>query len=204
VWRLCAAGWRVRYAPEVAVRHEHRTRLRAFVATRHAYARSAGALARRHPAALPAARLNPELTLIWALALCGRRRGALVAAGVATARRAGALPGPPRRRAGLAAATVARGLASTALATAHAARRSWSPPLLALAVMRPRVRGAVLAAFAVPVAHDALTARDPRALPGDAALRLLDEVIGAVGTWDGCIRERTLRPLLPAWRGWRA
>ena len=59
VWRLDAAGWRVRYAPEVEVLHEHPVRLSEFVARRHLYASSVGLLARRHPDALRAVWLTP-------------------------------------------------------------------------------------------------------------------------------------------------
>jgi hypothetical protein len=31
-------------------------------------------------------------------------------------------------------------------------------------------------------------------------MRRLDELIGALGTWEGCIRARMIRPLLPAVR----
>jgi mycofactocin system glycosyltransferase len=198
VWRLCRAGWRVRYAPEIAVRHEHRSRLRDFVATRYRYARSAGALARRHPSALPATRLAPSPALIWGLTLAGRPGAALAATSWTTLRRARRLAGLPGPRHGLAALTVARGLGLTGLALAQATRRSWSVPLLALAPRHPRVRAVLLAAFAIPVLQDAIAAREPRALPGDAPLRLLEELVAVVGTWDGCLRERTLRPLLPS------
>jgi hypothetical protein len=98
----------------------------------------------------------------------------------------------------LAGAEVARGLGATGLALAHAVRRAWAPPLLLLAWRRPRVAALIAAAFAVPVVQDALTARDPDALAADAALRLLAELVALAGTWEGCIRGRTIRPLLPA------
>jgi mycofactocin system glycosyltransferase len=198
VWRLCRAGWRVRYAPEITVRHEHPSRLGGFVATRYRYARSAGALARRHPPALPATRLAPAPALIWGLALAGRPSAALAATGWTTLRRAGRLSGLPGPRHGLAAATVARGLGLTGLALAQATRRSWSVPLLLLAPGHRRVRAVLLAAFAIPVLQDVISARERRALAGDAPLRLLEELIAAAGMWDGCIRARTLRPLLPS------
>jgi len=199
VWRLLRAGWRVRYAPEIAVWHEHRVRLRAFVADRHTYARSAGRLARRHPAALPAVWLNPGLAAVWVLALAGRPKAALGAAtwaGVSQVRKLSRRRGLPGGLAGL---VVARGLVGSGLALAHAVRR-WSPALLALALRRPGIRAGLVAAFAVPVIEDGLRSRDPAAALADAPLRLLDEVLAATGTWDGCVRERTLRPLLPARR----
>jgi hypothetical protein len=98
----------------------------------------------------------------------------------------------------LAGAEVARGLGATGLALAHAVRRAWAPPLLVLAWRRPRIAALIAAAFAVPVVQDALGARDPDALAADASLRLLAELVALAGTWEGCVRGRTIRPLLPA------
>ena len=200
VWRLCAAGWRVRYAADVSVHHEHRSGLRAFVGVRRQYARSVGALARRHPAALPAMWLSPAVAVPWALTLAGRPGAAALAAGWATARRGERLRRFPGRPYALAAATVSRGLAGTGCALARAARRPWAPPLLLLAARDRRVRRALAVAFALPVVQDALATRDPLAVAGDVPLRLLDELVSASATWEGCLRARTLRPLLPSWR----
>ena len=104
-------------------------------------------------------------------------------------------PAPPTALAG---AEVARGLAATGLALANAVRRAWAPPLLALAWRRPRVAALMAVAFAVPVVQDALAAPDRDALAPDAALRLLVELVALAGTWEGCVRGRTIRPPLPA------
>ena len=198
VWRLGRAGWRVRYAPEVGVWHDHRVRLREFSADRLRYARSLGALSRRHPGAAPAMWVSPGLALTWALALAGRPRAALGCAAwgiVRYRRKVRRLPVSPTALAG---AEVARGLGATGLALAHAVRRAWAPPLVVIAWRRPRVAALIAAAFAVPVVQDGLAARDPEALATDAALRLLAELVALAGTWEGCVRERTIRPLLPA------
>jgi mycofactocin system glycosyltransferase len=201
VWRLCGAGWRVRYAPEIEVHHEHRASLAQFVAGRRAYARSGGMLARRHPDALPAVWVSPAPALAWALALSGRPRGALAAAGWAAVRhgvRIRRVGGAGRPRGELAGVMAVRVAAATGLTLAHGMRRPWLPPLLAFAVYQPRVRAGLLAAFAAAVTQDALAAGDVRALPGDAALRVLEEVVAALATWEGCLRAGTVRPLLPS------
>jgi mycofactocin system glycosyltransferase len=200
VWRLCQAGWRVRYASEVDVWHEHRVSLREFMADRRRYARSGGHLARRHPGAAAAMWVSPELALPWVLALAGRPQAALTCIAGVTVRHRHRLRRVPGSPAGLAGMAVAHGLAATGLALGHAVRRAWAPPLLALGRSRPQVGALVLAAFAVPVIEDAVAARDPRTLPADAGLRLLEELIALAGTWEGCIRGRTIRPLLPSWR----
>jgi mycofactocin system glycosyltransferase len=198
VWRLCHTGWRVRYVPEVDIWHEHRVRLRDFGADRLRYARSLGALSRRHPGAAPAMWVSPGPALTWALALAGRPRAAVACAAWTTARYRRKVRRLPVSPTGLAAAEVARGLAATGLALAHAVRRAWAPPLLALAWRRPRVAALMAVAFAAPVVLDVADTRDPTALASDAALRLLAELIALAGTWEGCARGRTIRPLLPA------
>ncbi|HEX3975424.1 MAG TPA: mycofactocin biosynthesis glycosyltransferase MftF [Solirubrobacteraceae bacterium] len=203
VWRLCRAGWRVRYAPEVDIWHDHRLRLRDFTADRRRYARSLGPLSRRHPGAAPAMRISPGLALPWALALAGRPRGAAAAVAWAILRYrarlsqgAGGLVGVGGA-ASLAGAGVARGLAATGQGLGYAVRRAWAPALLAVAWRRPRARAILAAAYAAPVIEDALATRDLRALPADAGLRLLGELVALAGTWEGCVRSRTLGPLLP-------
>ena len=160
------AGWRVRYAAEVDIWHEHRVRVRDFAGDRRRYAASLGPLARRHPGAAPAMWVSPGLAAPWALALAGRPRAA--AASVAWAavrhrarlrRRADGLVGA-RGAVALAGAGVARGLGATGLGLAYGARRAWAPPLVALARHRPRLRVALVAAFAVPVIQDAAATRD--------------------------------------------
>jgi mycofactocin system glycosyltransferase len=203
VWRLCDVGWGVRYASEVDIWHDHRVRLRDFTADRWRYARSLGPLARRHPGAAPAMRVSAGLAAPWALALAGRPRAAVAAVAWTTLRYRAKL----RRGAGglvgagevvsLTAAGVARGLGATGDGLGYAVRRAWAPPLVLLGWRRPRVRAMLVAAFAAPVVQDAVATRSPRALPADAALRVLGELVGLAGTWDGCVRARTIRPLLP-------
>jgi mycofactocin glycosyltransferase len=204
IWRLCRSGWRVRYAPEVAIWHDHRVRVRDFAADRWRYARSLGPLARRHPRAAPAMRVSPGLAVPWALALAGRPRAALASVAwtavryrARLGRRVGGLVSPGR----LAGAGVARGLAATGQGLGYAVRRAWAPALFALAARRGcgarRARAVLVAAFALPVIQDAASTRDPRALATDAALRLLAELVALAGTWEGCLRARTIGPLLP-------
>ncbi len=59
VWRLHAAGWRVRYEPGVTVAHHEPASAPALLARRYRYGTSAGPLARRHPANLSPLILTP-------------------------------------------------------------------------------------------------------------------------------------------------
>ena len=52
VWRMTAAGWRVRYAPEAVMGHDHRVTFRAWFARRADYGTSAAALEQLHPGAV--------------------------------------------------------------------------------------------------------------------------------------------------------
>jgi mycofactocin system glycosyltransferase len=198
VWRLGDGGWHVRYAPEAEAWHDHRIRLRGFVTRRHLYARSVGMLARRHPRALPAMWVSPPLTVPWALLAAGRRWAALAAAAAVVVRGGRQMRRLPGASPALACGLVARGLGATGLALAHAIRRPWAPPLLLAARRRPAARRALLAAVATAVVQDAVATRRLGPALADAPVRILDEAVAAVGTWDGCLRERTLRPLLPS------
>jgi mycofactocin glycosyltransferase len=200
VWRLCRAGWRVRYAAEVDIWHEHRVRLRDFTGDRWRYARSLGPLARRHPGAAPAMRVSPALVATWVFAWRGRPRSAGLCAGWAAVRSWARLRrgtrglGSPGRLAG---AGVIRGLGATGQGLGYAVRRAWAPPLLVAARRRPRVRALLAAAFVAPMVEDGLRTRDLRALPAEAALRTLGELVALAGTWEGCLRARTIGPLVP-------
>jgi hypothetical protein len=57
----------------------------------------------------------------------------------------------------------------------------------------------MVTAFAARITQDAITTRAYTAVLGDAAVRLLDEAVASAGTWEGCLQERTIRPLLPSW-----
>jgi mycofactocin system glycosyltransferase len=200
VWRLGAAGWRIRYAPDVDVRHDHPARLAQLVARRYIYAQSVGLLARRHPRALPAVWITPAAALAWALAIGGRRAGpaAVVLWSIARTEKRLRRVTPTSRR--LAASVTLRGFGHTAAGLSRAVRRAWSPPLLMIASRSPRARAVLAAAFAARILEDALATADVQTVIRDAPLRILDEVIAAAGTWDGCIRARTIRPLLPSFR----
>jgi mycofactocin system glycosyltransferase len=200
VWRLWRAGWRVSYEPRAHVWHDHRVRFREWVSRRRVYAGSIGSLALRHPDALPATRVSPWMAAPWAFFLTGHHRIALAGAAVEAALLSRRLKGSPDDRYRLASALVSRGLLATGLGLAHAVRRAWAPPLLLLGRRRTTLRRVVLASFAAPLIQDALATREPRAVLADAPIRLLDEAVALAGTWEGCIRHRTVRPLLPTWR----
>jgi mycofactocin system glycosyltransferase len=199
VWRLGASGWHVRYAPEAEAWHDHRLRLGEFLVRRHLYARSVGMLAHRHPRALPAIWMSVPMALPWGLLAAGRRRAALGAAAVVIVRGGWQLRRLPGTSPALAGQLVARGLGATGVGLARAIRRAWAPPLLLAAHRRAWARRALLAAFATALAEDAVATRRLGPALADVPVRILDEAVAGLGTWHGCLEERTLRPLLPTW-----
>jgi mycofactocin system glycosyltransferase len=194
VWRLAAAGWRCRYEPAAEVWHEVRPSLRALAAQRLSYGRAAAPLAARHGDAVAPARLTLSAAAAWSLALVGLPSlGAAVAATPAAglARRA-RLPLLDAARLTLA------GAQSAGEQLAAATTRPWLPLAVAVSVRSRRTRRWLMLAVAVPAARDWLRLRPALDPVRFAALRLLDDAAYGAGVWQGCLRERTLRPLLPA------
>ena len=202
VWRLTAAGWRVRYEPGARVAHDHPSRAGQWFRRRAFYGTGAALLAARHGGAVAPVVLAPESAVAWALALAGGRRGRAAAAGVLAltsvrlARRLGR-PGerPPL---GFAAALVLRGQGAAGRTLARAVTRHHWPLALVAAVISRRARHAVLAVAAA----DAVGAWWPqRGRVGPvrfAGGRRLEDLAYGAGLWAGALRARDLRALLPA------
>ena len=202
VWRLVAAGWRVRYEPSAAVAHEHRSAPGEWLRRRAFYGTGAALLAARHGAAVAPLVLSPWSAAAWALALTGRRSGALASAAVlaaATGRLASRLAGPGQRApVGLAAVLVVRGSAAAGKTLARSVTRHHWPLALAAAALSRRARRGVTAAAVA----DAVLAWWPhRGHLGPlrfAAGRRLEDLAYGAGLWAGALRARDPRALLPA------
>jgi mycofactocin system glycosyltransferase len=202
IWRLTAAGWRVRYDPAARVAHDHPAGLGRWLRRRAFYGTGAALLAARHGTAVAPVVLAPESALAWALGVAGGRRGRTAAAGVLAltalrlARRL-ARPGegvPVPFAAGL----VLRGQGASGRSLARAVTRHHWPLSLAVAVVSRRARRGVLA---VALA-DGLAAWWPqrrRVGPVRFVLaRRLEDLAYGAGLWAGALRARDLRALLPA------
>jgi hypothetical protein len=190
VWRIAASGWGVLYDPAATVRHEHRTSARGFAARRLQYAMSIGLLAARHPAALPALRVDAS-TAVVLVALMRRPRLAVGLAAVVFLRMHRATRHCVRHPVRLAMTLGLRSLVAATRRLAFAIRRPWWP-LCALAAMRSRRWAALLAA-----AYGVGLVESRPARPSHAALSLVDDVISGTGTWWSCLRRGILTPLLP-------
>lgn len=199
IWRLREAGWSVRYTPRSVVEHAPRPDLRAWLAQRSGYGSSAAPLELRHPGTLRPMPAGPTGAGPWLVAASGAPAvGAvlLAGAGVLTstrlARRLGAIP----KRRSLALQLAFRAQPWAVRQAADVLTRGWLP----LALLSRAGRRAVVAAAVVPPTMDWWQRRPDVPLPAYLGLRFLDDAAYCAGVWRGCLRERTLRPLLPTLR----
>ena len=203
IWRLVAAGHRVRYEPAVTVGHATRPTLAAWLRQRAGYGRSAAPLADRHPGTLAPVGVSAWSAAAWVLAALGfPRTGLAVAAGSTAAlpRKLTALADPwpeALRLAGLGHLHAGRQLA-------RAVTRVWWPVALVAALVSTRARRAVLAAAVLPALSDWVRHRPAGGL-GPArytALRLLDDASYGWGVWQGVLATRNVEPLVPDLSSW--
>jgi mycofactocin glycosyltransferase len=196
VWRLGDAGWDVRYEPASVVFHSGPQTMTEWLARRSFYGTSAAPLSQRHPDAMA-----PLQTSVWSAAAWGLlavRRPVLAGAAVATS-----IAVLTRRLRGLVdepVATAARiaggGTVRAALPALGGLTRAWAPGML-LALGFRRTRRAAAFALLAPAISDWQEQRNDLDPVTYAALHVADDVAYGVGVWRGCLRSRTLRPLIP-------
>ena len=202
VWRLTAAGWRVRYEPGAAVAHEHPATTVTWLRRRAFYGTGAAPLAARHGRAVAPLVISRETALAWGLALSGRRWGPAAAAGVLAVtadrlapRLATAGERPP---VGFAALLVARGVGASGRALARSVTRHHWPLALPAALASRRARRWVVTAA---VADTVLAWWPQRRRVGPvrfAVGRRLEDVAYGAGLWWGALRAGDPTALLPA------
>ena len=194
VWRLRGAGWRVRYDPAASVGHREPRTVRAMLARRFRYGTSAAPLAARHAGRLAPAVFAPGPALVLALALA-RRPGAaaLVAAGQAGALRRRVAPlSLPRW-------WPARWYAEAGWHTILSAGRylgMFGLPLVPAYARWGRRRWRLLGLL-VPAIEERRRRGPELGLGRWTALWLADDAAYGLGVMWGCLRARTIRPLLP-------
>lgn len=209
VWRLCERGGRVLYRPAGIVYHDHRDRWWPFLRRRASYATSEVVLVQRHPAyrhrmVVPVAAVTSLIGLVWG----GRRRRIRIllaalplvldmVAAVRTARWTGAPVGM-----GTIVRAELRGTVAAVYWIGRTVSRYFSGPAAALGMLTGRCRagrwllGSVVASLVGTAAADWVHRR-PRLDPWRfVAAHVLDDLANNVGLLIGCLRERTLRPLL--------
>jgi mycofactocin system glycosyltransferase len=200
MWRLHAAGWRLRYEPTASVEHPARTSLAAWVRQRFDYGTSAAELTVRHGHRVaPLLGVSAWSAMAWGSVGAGHPVAGVAVAAGATARLVPALRGLGDPT-GEALRIGGAGNLRAGLSIADAMRRTWWPLTAACAIAWRRTRPAILAALVVPPLLEWRGAREPLALDPFryGALRLLDDVAYGTGVWAGCLRSRSLRALVPS------
>jgi len=201
VWRLVERGGRVRYEPRSEVRHAPRTTWRAWARQRFDYGTSAAPLAKRHGhRTIAPVRVSGWTALAWGLAALGRPGlGLAVAFGSAALLPRKLKPAgvPPAESLKLA----ARGHLGAGGYLAEALTRTWGP--VAIPLLLTGKRGRIVLALAMTRhLRDWLRER-PRLDPARWLLaRIADDLGYGAGVWRGCLRERTVTPLVPDLSNW--
>ena len=199
VWRLleAEAGWRVRYEPASRVTHDHRVTLRAWAARRVDYGTSAAPLELRHPRAVAPVAVSPWSAAVWLLVAAGKPAPALGVGVLSTAllaRKLRHLSHPVVEAVRLA----GRGNVGAGRLLGSATRRTWWPVAGVAACASKRARRIVVATIVLPSAIEWIRERPPLDPLSWLALRAADDVAYGTGVWLGCIRQRTIGPLLPS------
>ena len=201
VWRLAAAGWRVRYEPRSAVEHQHRDRLRPWFGRRRHYGTSAAVLEARYPRAVRPLYVSRWTAAAWLATALGQPAAGAAVTGAATAllaRRLTGVTGDRRMAWRLAFRLASGGTLAAARPIGAAISRAWWPAAIPVAVAVPRLRLPLAALVLTPPLLDWADLRPPLDPARFVAGRLLGDFAYSVGLWQGCVRQRTVNPLLPA------
>ena len=196
VWRLIEAGWRVRYDPSVTVAHREPDRWPDLLARRLRYGTSAAPLAARHPGRMAPVELRPRATFAAIALLAGQPVGAaaVVAASAVPLARTVRPLGIPARQAWR---WSAAGAGWTVMGLGRAATMLAGPLVVGLAASGRRGRRAAAALVFVPPVVDWVRLRPDLDLPRWVAASVADDLAYGAGVWIGCLRGRTVAPLLP-------
>lgn len=203
VWRLVRAGHTARYEPRATVLHDPRSRLTAFVAQRFSYGTSVGPLSARHPRLLRPLKASWHSVALWAFLFAGLPIVSVALAlstFIGLARRLRHLDNGVREARRL----VIRGHWAALTSVVRALRREWIPITLVLATGSGYVNRLALAVLVVPPIAEYV--RGPKRLDPFTfvVLRTLDDASYGIGACVACVRQRTIKPLLPDLRTWRA
>jgi mycofactocin glycosyltransferase len=196
VWRLVQAGWDVRYEPSATVRHDGPRGAGPWLGRRAFYGTTAGPLAHRHPRSLAPLHTSVWTAAVWALVVARKPLPAAVALGVSIGVLARRLEGLVDEPVKVASRIAGGGTARSALPALGGLTRAWSPALLAGLCWR-KTRPAAALALLAPAAGDWLAAHRALDPVRYGALHVADDVAYGSGVWLGCLRARTVVPLLP-------
>ena len=210
VWRAARAGSGVRYEPAAKIVHRHRTRLLAFLRRRADYGSSEADLQIRHAEARRTMMLPIVGTLsLAALPILPVSRRASLGLGVLAAlvfcvecgvklRRLRGVGVRLRARTVVAAVLRQHGAGIYHLGTNVV--RYYSLPLLGASVPWPALLPSVLALMVIPPVVDHKRLRPKMSLASFACLYWAELAAYQIGVWRGCLKWRTIRPLIPRLR----
>ena len=196
VWRLVAAGGRGLYEPALLAGHNEPTTWRRWLRRRFLYGTSAATLARLHRDSAAPLVVQPAPAAVVGLAVAGAPAFGTLVAAITALRlrrrlRAAAVPSTDATR------SAALAPAQAALGAARWAGQLWWPALLLLARRSRRARRASAAALLAPPLVEWAKRRPPLdPLRWTLALWADDTAYG-LGVWWGCLRDGTVRPLVP-------
>lgn len=200
VWRLHAAGHRVRYEPAATAHHEHRASVERWLGRKFFYGTGAQPLAARHPGNVAPAVLAPWSTIVLVAAVAQRRWSLPIIVGTAgftawrIARRLGHVRHPYRVSlrliGGALVSSVAQGISLLV--------RHWWPVAVVGSLLSRRLRRAVAVAAVADAAWEYARLR-PRLDPlRFTVARRLDDLAYGAGVWWSSVRAGSVRALLPA------
>ena len=198
VWRIAQAGWSIRFEAGTEVEHPARSTLGSWLAQRHSYGRSAGALGRHHGDAIAPLRGAPWVLLGWgsaALGYPGLGLGLVVGSAPRLAKKLEGVSETPEQLA--LELTLRQGLAAVPV-VARQLLRSYAPALVVAAFFSRRARRSLLGVVLLAGLGRWRTKRaglDPIRF---TALSTLDDLAYCSGLWRGALEERSLRALRPA------
>lgn len=199
-WRLVDAGWRVRYEPSVAARHEHRERPVDWFTRKAVYGSGAAALGVRHPDYIAPAAFAPWSVAFLALLLAQRKWSVPAATAVAlvTAFRIGRRLRPAEHPYALGLLLAGNGVVAAGAQAMSLMLRHWWPAAAVACIVSRRARRAVLAAAIVDIALEYRRDAAHLDLIRFAVARRLDDIAYGAGVWWSALRARSLRALRPA------
>jgi mycofactocin system glycosyltransferase len=199
VWRLHAAGHRVRYEPAAVVWHEHRTTLRGWLSRKSLYGSSATPLQRRHGSLLAPAVFAPWSLAFVAVLLAQRRWSPFAAAGIAgwsTVRIARKLTRSRHPYADASRLTLS-GINASVNQTIALLVRHWWPIAVVAAVFSKRMARALAVAAVADAVLEYRRTRPNLDFGRYALARRLDDLAYGFGVWKSAVRGRSVRALLP-------
>jgi mycofactocin system glycosyltransferase len=196
VWRLVDAGWDVRYVPAVAVAHQGPASLASWLSRRYFYGTTAAPLSTRHPDNLAPLYVSAWSAAVWFLAWLRKPElalGALVMSILLLARRLTRTVADPVK---VATDIAGGGTIRSALPALAGLTRAWSPAMT-VGLLSARTRKMTALALLAPAIHDWVANRGELDPASFVALHVADDLAYGTGVWMGCLRTRTVRPLVP-------